>query len=699
MKKIIFTVIAGALCASNVFSQPVTTTGGTIGLVPVFTGSTVIGNSVIQQSSSNIGIGLSPGYKLDVNGDINLPNTGAFRLGGSRILWNNNVASNIYIGLGAATSGTGGSDNVMLGYNSGYYNSTGYRNIYLGSLAGENFTAAVDNTFVGAYAGRGYLGGATGIDNTYIGALAGYSTESGSDNTCTGWHAGGGIYTASYNSAYGHGAMSGNQSGEYNSVYGWNAAPGGNYSNNSVFGAEAGIGLTIGGNNNLFGYRAGYNLTTGAYNIFMGSNSGHSNDTGNHNVFIGHYAGNSNTSGAANVAMGTGALQNNTTVNGNTAIGFQALYTNTTGNGNTGTGIYALFNNSTGTYNSGYGQEVLKNNGTGAYNVGLGYIAGYTNTAGSNNTFIGKGADANANNYGNATALGAGAIVTTNNMVRIGNTTVATVQGQVAYSTSDGRFKENIQENVKGLEFINKLRPVTYTMNTEAADDFIIQNFPDSIKAIHKQGLDYAGSSAIVHAGLIAQEVEQVSQQVGFNSSIVHHPANATDPYAVAYAELVVPLVKAVQELSKQNESLDSANTAKDAKLQAIEDLLNNLTNQISSCCQQSKSIGNNTTEETQSLVRSQNVELSNKNIVVLNQNVPNPFAEQTTIAYNLPENTDRAQIIFLEQNGKLIKTVELTEKGGGKLNVFANDLSNGTYTYSLIVDGQTIETKKMVKQ
>ena len=37
------------------------------------------------------------------------------------------------------------------------------------------------------------------------------------------------------------------------------------------------------------------------------------------------------------------------------------------------------------------------------------------------------------------------------------------------------------------------------------------------------------------------------------------------------------------------------------------------------------------------------------------------------------------------------------TEKGKGILNVFANDLSNGTYTYSIIVDGQTIETKKMV--
>lgn len=54
--------------------------------------------------------------------------------------------------------------------------------------------------------------------------------------------------------------------------------------------------------------------------------------------------------------------------------------------------------------------------------------------------------------------------------------------------------------------------------------------------------------------------------------------------------------------------------------------------------------------------------------------------------------------MLFLDQSGKLIKTIDLTEKGKGKLNIFANDLTNGIYTYSLIIDGQTVETKKMVK-
>ena len=33
------------------------------------------------------------------------------------------------------------------------------------------------------------------------------------------------------------------------------------------------------------------------------------------------------------------------------------------------------------------------------------------------------------------------------------------------------------------------------------------------------------------------------------------------------------------------------------------------------------------------------------------------------------------------------------------QINVFANDLSSGTYTYSLVADGVVIATKRMVKQ
>lgn len=91
-------------------------------------------------------------------------------------------------------------------------------------------------------------------------------------------------------------------------------------------------------------------------------------------------------------------------------------------------------------------------------------------------------------------------------------------------------------------------------------------------------------------------------------------------------------------------------------------------------------------------------IELSDKDVIVLNQNVPNPFAEQTSISYYIPEKSGFAQIIFNDMKGQIIKVVDIKTKGKGQLNVFANDLSTGMYSYSLFVDGKLADTKKMLK-
>ena len=78
---------------------------------------------------------------------------------------------------------------------------------------------------------------------------------------------------------------------------------------------------------------------------------------------------------------------------------------------------------------------------------------------------------------------------------------------------------------------------------------------------------------------------------------------------------------------------------------------------------------------------------------------MPNPFAEQTVISYNIPSTATRSQILFYDNGGNLFKSVDIKTTGKGQLNVFANDLSSGMYSYTLIVDGNVIDTKKMIKQ
>ena len=66
-------------------------------------------------------------------------------------------------------------------------------------------------------------------------------------------------------------------------------------------------------------------------------------------------------------------------------------------------------------------------------------------------------------------------------------------------------------------------------------------------------------------------------------------------------------------------------------------------------------------------------------------------------ISYSVADNATSAKMNFYNLTGQLIKSVTL-QNGAGKVNVSADELPSGTYTYSLEVDGALISNKKMVK-
>jgi hypothetical protein len=271
----------------------------------------------------------------------------------------------------------------------------------------------------------------------------------------------------------------------------------------------------------------------------------------------------------------------------------------------------------------------------------------------------------------NATAIGYQATVNASNKIRLGDATVTKVEGPVAYTISDGRFKNNISEtDVKGLEFIKRLRPVVYNFDTKRFEAFLTQNMPDNIRRKYMDK-DFSSSTAIRQSGFIAQEVEKAAQEIGYNFNGVHAPDNSNDNYSLAYSQFVVPLVKGMQEQQQMIEQQQQ-------QIDELKKLVATLTGT--------------------SPVSSSNVELNNKNTIVLDQNVPNPFGSQTAITYNIPQTAGKAQVLFYDASGRLIKTANIN-KGKGKLNVFANDLANGTYSYTLVVDGKIMDAKKMVKQ
>lgn len=369
-----------------------------------------------------------------------------------------------------------------------------------------------------------------------------------------------------------------------------------------------------------------------------------------------------------NVAVGARAMELNKG-SSNAAVGYLCLSDNTTGSYNTGVGSIALDVNNTGEGNTALGYASTAGNTTGGYNTGIGMYALINNVSGSNNTAIGYLANPNAGGYSNTTALGYYATATASNQVRIGNSSVTSIGGYAAWTNvSDARIKTNIKANVPGLALINKLTPVTYNLNLDAADKIIGIDRKDITDETSRKAKEQ-----ILQTGFLAQDVEKAAKSLGFDFSGVDAPRNDKDLYGLRYAEFVVPLVKAVQELSKLNDAKDEQIKNLQQQIDEIKELLT--TNKT-------------TTDQKQH---------SKLTAALLSQNVPNPFISGTSIAYSLPEKYRHAKMVISDKNGRTIKEVLLAGKGNGTVNLNGIELNTGTYQYSLYVNNILVETKQMV--
>lgn len=668
-----------ALCQSNVQSS-----GLGIGKVPVASGTYLINDGIIQDNGTGVGIGLgSSGYKLNVGGTINL--SGAIT-GATTISASSTITSNGH------NNSNGGITNA--GAISGATTISASSSISGTAISGTTITGSDD--FDASSSTKGYkIGGSyvlrhiNGSSNILVGPSSGASITSGTNNSFFGNSSGNANTTGAFNTFLGYGAGIGNTTGNYNTINGHEA---GRYnatgSSNSIYGYQSGYGVSTYSFSEVsfLGYRAGYG-NKGNYNTFLGTYSGYSNAAAGYNTFVGYASGyaNNSASNTYNTFIGHNSGRFSTSGNNNAFLGHQSGYNNTTGYNNTFVGV-----------NAGY------NNTTGYSNVALGPVAGDSYTNLYNSVFIGAAADANSSGYNNTAAFGYNAVAQSSDKFYFGNAYVTECKTTSWVSTSDGRFKFNVKEEVKGLEFIKKLRPVTYQMNTQQLNTFLrqdaLQAFPDSIIKNSSDTAGFAASSNIIHSGFIAQEIQQAALECGFSSSIVSIPSNNNkETYGINYGEIVVPLVKAIQELSATIDSLKGVPTAKkatqdnDSLIKRIEQL-ESLMNQ---CCTANSDGQNQNSERQGTTIKENQMELISA--AMLYQNSPNPFGDGTTIKYFVPENS-QAQIIFYDEFGSMLKEFKVEEKGMGQLNISASNLAAGVYSYSLIINGKVMDTKKMSK-
>ena len=247
--------------------------------------------------------------------------------------------------------------------------------------------------------------------------------------------------------------------------------------------------------------------------------------------------GNDNTSGSANFIGTTNSedlfFRVNSQMAGildyklsNTGFGYNTTSSVTSGTNNTACGVNTLYSNTTGNSNTAIGANSLQNNTTGNYNTAIGYSS-----------------YCSGNGFSNSTALGYNSEVDSSNEVRLGNTSVTSIGGQVGWTTySDVRVKNNVQENVRGLALIKALRPVTYHYDVSKEETLMGHTHSENIAG--KYNIE-----KMAFSGFIAQEVDATANQLGYDFSGVDKTGKI---WGIRYADFVPALVERVCKRNKR---------------------------------------------------------------------------------------------------------------------------------------------------
>ena len=551
---------------------------------------------------------------------------------------------------------------------------------FIGYKAG-NRNANCSNTGFGA----GVLSNVSPLagSNTGVGKMALHLNQTGSGNVAVGEYSLRSNTTASYNTGLGWGTLSSNTTGSENTAGGaWSLNSNTTGSGNTGYGKHSLNLNTTGNYNTAVGWNTLSHNTSGSENTAYGAWSLYSNTTGLGNAAFGQFSLNNNTTGTRNTALGWNTLSHNLTGYDNCSAGSFSLYYNTSGYRNVSLGNYSMASNTTGWANTSTGYQAAYSTTKGHGVVALGYRALCANTLGNDNTALGNQAFLNGAQYNNSSAIGYLAQPQASNQIVLGNGSITSLRCHTTSITtgSDKRIKDDVRENVPGLEFIQQLRPVTYHLNVDKLNTILGVN--DSSEADSKYDVQEKQMS-----GFIAQEVEAAAKACKYDFSGVDKPEQEGGLYGLRYAEFVVPLVKATQELNTLATEQAQVITA---QMHTIEDLQKRL--------ERMEVMLLGATEKTSNSV----VQLGGTTNDVSNSlhtNTPNPFDGTTTVRYHLAPYSTDAFIRVVTLEGAEVAAYHLEKAGDGQIVISSESLSNGIYFYELMVDGERVASHKMLVQ
>ena len=301
-------------------------------------------------------------------------------------------------------------------------------------------------------------------------------------------------------------------------------------------------------------------------NLRLGTSAGNPDGltaTAENNVSIGSEAGAALTEGTSNVFIGRRAGPTVTDGEGHVFIGARAGEVATGGSGNTFVGTNAGFVHASGDRNTAIGTLALGSATSGERNTAIGDAAGFhdSNLSMDRNTLIGRqaGATSATNGTENSICIGYQALSAGTNTVRLGNTSITAINGQVTFSaTSDSRDKTDIVDNPVGLSYVNTINSKCFRQNPRGRyTDFETEVLDQEA---HEAGALKNSNRTI---GFLAQDMQAELDELEIGDFDFVDNSDS-EHLSIKHGELTAILWKAVQELSAKNDALE-------ARIEALE--------------------------------------------------------------------------------------------------------------------------------
>lgn len=253
--------------------------------------------------------------------------------------------------------------------------------------------------------------------------------------------------------------------------------------------------------------------------------------------------------------------------------------------------------------------------------------------------------------------------------------------------TSDERFKTNITKLDSSLIKLKKLNGMSYYFkppkdfnknhnittnsdnNQSRSNDTIQLSEKEKASKAYFENLETNMENAKdKRLGFIAQDLKKVFPELVEQDSAGYH--------YVDYIGLIPVIIEALKE---QQEIID----AQSSKIKELEKKI------------EDSNINDNKFKSSDNSTDIKETDLSTN--AFLYQNSPNPFNNTTEIKYFIPTGSGKAAIYIFDLQRNLIRRESVLNSGQGCITIHATELKPGIYIYSLMINDQEIDTKRMI--